>query len=460
MITALVSRFRGGSLNARFMRGSMFTLGGYAMGQFLRLASNLILTRLLFPEAFGLMALVAVIMQGLAMFSDVGVSPAIMQSKRGDDQHFLDTAWTIQVVRGALLWLIACVIAIPVSQVYGDPLLAWILPCAGISLLIAGFNPTRMDTANRHLLLGRLTGLDLAAQTASLVIAVVLAWYLQSVWALVISGIASATILLLLYNLFLPGQSNRFKWEREAAAELISFGKWIFLSTICGFLYMQGDKLLLGKYLPLDQFGVYNIGFFLASFPLLMGGVLTRKMLIPLYRERPPAENAENYRKLQKMRFLLTATMIAMTGGISAAGVVLIDFLYDPRYAMAGAVVVLIAAMQIPQILVLTYEQASLAAGDSRRFFVLSAARAVLTLGCLFAGLAYAGLFGALVGQGIAGLAAYPFVVWMSRHVGAWDPKHDLVFALVGIGVIALAIWLNSAAIADLANLHNTAASG
>lgn len=453
MITALASRFRGGSLNARFMRGSMFTLGGYALGQFIRLGSNLVLTRLLFPEAFGLMALVAVIMQGLAMFSDVGVSPAIMQSKRGDDQRFLDTAWTIQVVRGGLLWLFACVIAVPVAQLYEEPLLAMILPCAGVSLLIAGFNPTRMDTANRHLMLGRLTGLDLAAQTIGIVVAILLAWYMQSVWALVISGIASAAVLLVFYNLFLPGQPNRFRWEPEAARELISFGKWIFLSTICGFLYMQGDKLLLGKYLPLDQFGIYNIGFVLASFPLLMGGVLTRKVLIPLYRERPPAKSAENFRKLQRMRFLLTAIMISLTGAVSAAGVVLIDLLYDPRYAMAGAVVVLIAAMQIPQIIVLTYEQASLAAGDSRRFFVLSAARAVLTLGFLFAGLAYAGLFGALIGQGIAGLAAYPFVVWMARHVGAWDPKHDLSFAVVGTAVIAAVIWLNSEALLALAAL-------
>lgn len=453
MITALASRFRGGSLNARFMRGSMFTLGGYALGQFIRLGSNLVLTRLLFPEAFGLMALVAVIMQGLAMFSDVGVSPAIMQSKRGDDQQFLDTAWTIQVVRGGLLWLFACVIAVPVAQLYEEPLLAMILPCAGVSLLIAGFNPTRMDTANRHLMLGRLTGLDLAAQTIGIVVAILLAWYMQSVWALVISGIASAAVLLVFYNLFLPGQPNRFRWEPEAARELISFGKWIFLSTICGFLYMQGDKLLLGKYLPLDQFGIYNIGFVLASFPLLMGGVLTRKVLIPLYRERPPAKSVENFRKLQRMRFLLTAIMISLTGAVSAAGVVLIDLLYDPRYAMAGAVVVLIAAMQIPQIIVLTYEQASLAAGDSRRFFVLSAARAVLTLGFLFAGLAYAGLFGALIGQGIAGLAAYPFVVWMARHVGAWDPKHDLSFAVAGTAVIATVIWLNSDALLALAAL-------
>ncbi|WP_300585179.1 oligosaccharide flippase family protein [Marivita sp.] len=448
---ALVSKFRGSSLDARFMRSSVFTLGGYAMAQVLRLASNLILTRLLFPEAFGMMALVSVIMQGLAMFSDVGVSPSIMQSKRGDDQKFLDTAWTIQVIRGVLLWLTACLLAIPVATLYGEPLLAWILPCAGITLFITGFNPTRLDSANRHLLMGRLTGLDLSVQAVTVVITIALAWYLESVWALVISGIISSILVLTAYNVFLPGQRNRFQWEREAADELISFGKWIFLSTICGFLYMQGDKLLIGKFLTLEQFGIYNIGFFLASFPLLMGSMMTRKLLIPLYRERPPSESMENFRSLQKMRFSLTAGMMALTGGLSVAGVVLIDIMYDPRYLMAGAVVVLIAAMQMPQILVMTYEQAALSSGDSRRFFVLSAARAVLTLGCLYIGLRFGGLFGALIGQGIAGLAAYPFVVWLARHARAWDPKHDVVYACVAAAIIVSALWFNFDAVAELA---------
>ena len=448
---ALVSKFRGSSLDARFMRSSVFTMGGYAMAQVLRLASNLILTRLLFPEAFGMMALVSVIMQGLAMFSDVGVGPSIMQSKRGDDQKFLDTAWTIQVIRGVVLWLTACLLAIPVSTLYGEPLLAWILPCAGITLFITGFNPTRLESANRHLLMGRLTGLDLAVQAVTVVITICLAWYLESVWALVISGIISSLLVLTAYNIFLPGQRNRFQWEREAAQELIGFGKWIFLSTICGFLYMQGDKLLIGKFLTLEQFGIYNIGFFLASFPLLMGGMMTRKLLIPLYRERPPSESLENFRSLQKMRFFLTAGMMALTGGLSAAGVVLIDVMYDPRYLMAGAVVVLIAAMQMPQILVMTYEQAALATGDSRRFFILSAARALLTLGCLYVGLRLGGLFGALVGQGVAGLAAYPFVVWLARHAKAWDPKHDAVYACVATAIIVLALWINFDAVAELA---------
>ncbi|WP_422826362.1 oligosaccharide flippase family protein [Thalassococcus sp. BH17M4-6] len=441
---------RGGSLSARALRGSLVTVGGFGGSQVIRLASNLILTRLLFPEAFGMMALIAVFMQGLAMFSDVGVTPAIMQSKRGDDRDFLNTAWTIQAIRGGCLWLAACALAWPMAQFYGEPQLMYLLPVASLTLIIQGFNPTRMDTANRHLVLGRLTALDLLAQVLGIFVAVVLSWLTGSVWSLVISGLVSAVAVLVLYNRYLPGEPNRFCWEPAAVQELVHFGKWIFLSTVCGFLFLQSDKLIVGKYLPLDMFGVYNIGFFLASFPLLLGGMVTRKVLIPIYRERPPRESRDNFLKLRRMRFLLSFALLLLVGGFAALGDWLVTLLYDPRYAMAGAVVVLIGCIQIPQIIVLTYDQAALAAGDSKRFFVLAAARAVLMIAGLLIGFEAAGLIGALTGQGMAVLLVYPVVVWLAIRMGAWDPLHDGVFAVFGLGLGGLALWLNWGAVAAL----------
>ncbi len=152
--------FTGNGLLARAMRSSALTVAGFGGSQVLRLVSNLVLARLLFPEAFGIMAIVSVIIQGLMQFSDVGVSPAIMQSKRGDDPDFLNTAWTIQMMRGLGLWLAACALAWPVAQIYDSPLLMQLLPVAGLSLLITGFNPTRLDSAKRHLRFGRVTVID------------------------------------------------------------------------------------------------------------------------------------------------------------------------------------------------------------------------------------------------------------------------------------------------------------
>src|SRR5258706_9299249 len=105
-------------LQRRVVSGSVWTIAGYGAGQVLRLAGNLVLARLLYPEAFGLMALVSVFLQGLAMFSDIGIGPSIIQSRRGDELAFLNTAWTIQVVRGIVLWVVSMAGAAPFAAWY------------------------------------------------------------------------------------------------------------------------------------------------------------------------------------------------------------------------------------------------------------------------------------------------------------------------------------------------------
>ena len=171
----------GNEFFARVLRGAGWTALGFGASQIIRFGSNLILTRLLFPEAFGLMALITVFMVGLAMFSDIGLSPAILQDQRGDDPNFLNTVWTIQVIRGVCLWLGTCIIALPVAAFYGEPMLAQLLPAAGLTLLVSGLNPTRLDTANRHLMLGRVVLIDLLSQVIGIVVVVLLAWSMRSV---------------------------------------------------------------------------------------------------------------------------------------------------------------------------------------------------------------------------------------------------------------------------------------
>lgn len=443
----------GGSLTQRVLRSSAFTSGGFVMSQMIRLASNLILTRLLFPEAFGLMAMVSVFMMGLVMFSDVGVGPAIMQSKRGDDEEFLNTAWTIQIIRGACLFVVACVLTWPMSLYFGEPDLIYLLPATAVTLIIYGFYPTRLETQNRHMRAGRITLIDLATQMISLIVTVVLAWIYQSVWALVFGGIVSALGQLVLLNGFLPGKTNRMRWEKEAASELIHFGKWIFLSTVCGFAIGQADKVIIGGYLSTYDFGIYNIGYFLAAFPLMLGGMVTRRVLIPIYRETPPSASPENFRHLRKMRFAATAALLLFGLTLAFVGVWLVGVLYDDRYLTAGGIVVLMAVMQTPAIIVLTYDQAALASGASRRYFVLAFARAVLIVLGMIVGLSIWGLPGAILGQGAALIVAYPVVVWLARREGAWDPLHDASYAVVAAVIGGVAIWVNWPSIEALTSM-------
>ncbi|TGD43033.1 polysaccharide biosynthesis protein [Pseudotabrizicola sediminis] len=452
-MSPVMTRFRGDGLSARAMRSSAWTALGYGGSQALRLASNLILTRLLFPEAFGLMALVSVFIVGLTMFSDMGTHPAILQHRRGDDPAFLNTAYTIQVVRGAVLWLASAAIAYPAALFYGQPQLALILPVAGFSLLLQGLEPTRVDTAARHLRLGRLTALDLISQAVGLVFMVTLAWATQSVWALVAGWIVSSGTRLALVRFALPGPKSRLAWEPAAARDLLHFGFWLFLSTACGFLVAQGDKAILGKYLTLEQLGLYNIGFFLASFPMLLGQTIGGRILIPLYRERPPGASAANFARLRQLRFGLTSLTMGMLTAMAFGGEWIVDLLYDPRYAAAGAILVLIAVVQIPSVIGMTYDQAALAAGDSRNYFLLTAARALFLVCGLIIGAEWLGLVGALVGQALAAIAVYPLLIWLARRHGAWDAAHDLTFLLLGGLIAAGAIGMDHVAISELLTL-------
>lgn len=438
---------RGDGTGARATRSSAYTMGGYMAAQVIRLGANLILTRLLFPEAFGLMALVMLFLQGLQMFSDVGVGPSIMQNKRGDEPDFLNTAWTIQVIRGSLLWLATILLAGPVARFYGEPQLAQLLPVAGLALFISGFNSTRIETAQRHMTLGRLTLIDLTAQALGALAMIAFALVFRSVWALLVASLVAASSKAALSHFFLPGHPNRLRWEKKAGTELIHFGKWIFFSTMCGFIITQGDRLILGKYLSIGLLGIYNIGHFLASFPFILGSAIVVKIMIPLYRDKHPSVSPDNFRKIRLVRMLLTATVLSMAAFMALVGVHLTEFLYDPRFFLSGPVLVLVAVAQFPLIIGLTYDQAALAAGDSRGFFWVLLARSTFLVLFLFAGMAAGGLVTAILMVGVGSVLSHGFLILLARKHKVWDPLNDAIFFAVALIIAALALWLNQEAI-------------
>lgn len=122
------------NLKSKAIQNAAIVIAGQGGGQLLRLAGNLLLTRLLVPEYFGLMAIVGVAMSALALFSDIGTGAGVIRSSRGLEPNFLNTAWTLQILRGAGLWALMIVVAYPAAKFYGQPILISIFPVTGFSL--------------------------------------------------------------------------------------------------------------------------------------------------------------------------------------------------------------------------------------------------------------------------------------------------------------------------------------
>lgn len=430
---SILSKLAGDGISARALRGTLWSFTEFGVSQGLRLASNLILTRLLFPEAFGLMALVLVVTVGLSLFSDTGVRPLIVQHARGDDPNFLNTAWTVQVARGALLWILALAIAGPVAGLYDEPQLAQILPVAGLTLLIDGFQPTSAHTASRHLALGRLTQIKLGTQAIGLVIMTILAWEWQSVWALVVGNVIDSILKILAYHMFLPGLRNRFWFECDAGRQIFHFGKWVFLSTIAGFMMNQGDRAILGLYVSLETLGIYNIGYFLASVPLMLSLGLQGSVITPLYRMKPPAECAANRVAIFRARRLIALAMLAIAAALGFAGPLFVGILYDSRYAAAGAMITLFSVSVVPQITLNTIGPALIGAGDSRALFIVVGITALVHTMLLVLGVETFGVPGALLAPGLAALLAYPLHLVYSRKYLVFDPVQDFGLTLLGL---------------------------
>jgi len=434
----LLATFAGDGTKARALRSTAVTILNIVGTNGLRLASNLILTRLLYPEAFGLMALAQVFIYALHTFSDIGINISIIQNKRGDEPEFLNTVWTLQIIRGIALWTIACLAAWPASLIYSEPTLRYLLPAAALTVLIEGFKTTREAQANRHLQLERIMLLGLACQVGGLVATATLAFLLKSVWALVVGAVIASAFRVIVFHLFLPGAPNRIRLEREAAREIIHFGAFIFLSTIASFLINMSDRAVLGAYIDMKMLGIYSIAFLVSAFPGQITNAIARNVLLPLYRLKPPAESESAQYKLFRARRMVSSGSIFFLAVLSFAGVWLIDILFDHRYALAGPMVVLFALRAVPYNAVIGTQDVLLANGDSRRYFFLTATTAALQVGLTFAGAIYYGVVGVIVVPAIVVLLTYPLRARFTARYAAWDPLGELGLMSAGFLVTAL----------------------
>ncbi|WP_428387150.1 oligosaccharide flippase family protein [Mucisphaera sp.] len=439
-ITALpgLRVIKGGGLKAMALKGSAWTVAGYGASQVLRLGSNLILTRLLFPEAFGLMALVSVFMTGLQMFSDVGIGPSIIQNARGDDPKFLNTAWTIQIVRGFVLWLFACLIAWPVSLLYGEPELALLLPVVGVTATISGFQTTAVHTTNRQLQLGRVTLLQLIGQLVTIVVMVAWAWVSPTVWSLIAGGILGSTTSVVIGHWLLPSHQHRLSIEKESLKSLLGYGKWIAISTVATYAGGQGLQLIRGLFVAIDLLGQITIAMMLCTVIRTIVELLQAKIFFPVLSK--VQNDSQRYIHSTRLgRYTATAISLPILGMTAFLGDTITDFLYDPRYILIGDFIAPAAAASILDIVCGTYLTALLAAGDSRAVAMAQILRSLFRVVATCIGYAMAGPIGMIWGLAAGSIALYPYVLLHAISIKVDDRLLDILSICTVVCILFLA---------------------
>jgi O-antigen/teichoic acid export membrane protein len=423
------------SLKNRVINASAWTLGGYALSQVFRLISNVIMARLLFPEAFGLMTLVMVFMQGISMFSDIGIIPSIIQSKRGNDPNFLDTAWTMQVIRGFILWGVALIGAYPYSLLYEEPLLATMIPIAALSAVISGFNSTALATSNRDIKLKNITILEVSAQIISLSVMIIWVYISPTVWGLVAGGIANSLIKMSLTHIWIADRRNRFHWEKEAASSLFKFGRWILVSTALTFFAAQIDRILLGYLMGTTTLGIYSIAAMFKETAFKATQLLGNKVLFPSY-SKLVRENDNNrlYDALKKTRILIISTTWVATISLIILGSTIIDFLYDDRYEAAIWMIQIMPLGTLVAVLSLTYHNAFLAKGKSSYISGMLLYQLITQTLSILLGYYIGGVHGIIFGLATVGWLLYPANMITAIKLKIWQPEIDIpVIILAGI---------------------------
>jgi O-antigen/teichoic acid export membrane protein len=428
------------------LSASTYTILNFGFSQVIRFAGNLILTRLLVPDYFGLIATSQIFITGLFLLSDIGLEQSIIRSSRADDPDFLNSAWTIQVIRTAILTVLSFAIALPAAAFYKEPLLAPLIGVIGAARLIVGFESTSLFLLSRKMDQKKMMIIELTVQVVSLLCIIAVAFFFRTVWALIVGDIVGPVIRTIWSHRINKEHPNKFKLEKAALAELVSFGKWILVSTAIMFLSSQVDRVMLGKFFGMAWFGVYGIAFNLSEMPKTVISKLGDKIVFPLISKFSYMSREELRGKIMKPRAIFLALVALMLAVLACFGDYLIDFLFDERYLAAAWIFPILVIGSWPHILVITMDGALLAIGKPLYAAIANLGRFIYLIVALPLAYRIGGAFGAVVAIGLNGL--FPFIGYNYGLVRERLSllKQDAAMTLLFAAIVACLVLVRMAA--------------
>lgn len=427
-------------LESTAVRATFWTVMDYGVSMVLRIVNSLVLTRLLVPEFFGLMTLVSTLVTGISLISDIGLGPSVVQNAKGDEPVLLNTAWTLQVLRGLGIFIIVLVMAWPMSLFYHEPRLIGLMAALGFNIVLGAFNSTNILSMSRHMGVRRQFALDITTQFFSLIVTAGCALAMHSVWALVIGALASTSYKLVLsHNQWvMPGIRNKFCWDRESVHSLVRFGKWILLATALFFFASQADRLIMGKLISFTLLGVYGVAYSVSDIPRVIINAFSNRVVFPFICKMTHLPVAE-FRKVflgYRLRALLAgAVLLALM--VHLGGFV-VTKVYDHRYFEASWMVPVLALGLWHTLMYATTFPALMALGKSNYGAIGNGAYFIAIATAIPVGFHFFGMFGGVVAVAAGDLPLYVVGVSGASREGVSTWKQDIQMTIVFLGLLGI----------------------
>lgn len=378
------------SMKQRVISACGFVFSGFAAAQTIRIIGNLISTRILDPELFGVMLLGTALMVGATMITDAGLTSNIMRHRNGANKEFLQTAFSIKVLQGLLIALVLAVVAagvgwlatlgaFPSDSVYAHDNLPEAILILALSALVRSFASIEIELSRRKLAFGRVVGLEIIAQILSVLFIIGYGSFHPTIYALAYASVISAATVVAGSYALLPRTNIGFRWDTEIARETFHYGKWIAGSSTIGMLSMHADKFIFGYLFDSKQLGQYAIASLITT---AIAGVFqkTNNVWLPAFgeivRNHPERLSAIYYR----VRLYRDVVVCAAAGVLLMAGDLLIDLLYDNRYSGAGWMLQLLGLSFLIEAFRSIKQEIVLAHGKSQLLFKITLARTFSTL--------------------------------------------------------------------------------
>ncbi|MFB6151438.1 MAG: lipopolysaccharide biosynthesis protein [Haloarculaceae archaeon] len=277
-----------------------------AISRALELLMIVILASLLDPADFGLLGIALLVLSGLRSFSTLGLDSAVIQQKEENVDPYLNTVWGLELIRGAVLAGLLLLLAPVIGSVFSEPRAPDVVRVLALSpALIAIRNPgivyfkKKMDFHMEFLY-------QMSGSVVRFAVSVGWALVSPTVWALVFGLIASEFVKSV-FSFVGHGYRPWPALNRERAAELINYGKWITGNSILFFLYGEGDDAIVGWLLSATALGFYQTAYRLSNAPATEISQVIGNVMFPAFstlQDDVAALREAYYRVLQVTMFI------------------------------------------------------------------------------------------------------------------------------------------------------------